>query len=380
MTSGTMRIAVIADDLTGALDTVSPLAERGAAAVVYTSVAGLPAVFDEALEVIGISTNSRHLPADEAAKHAAEAAGRLRAWRPGVVVKKIDSRLKGNVAAECAAVAGALGYNRLLIAPAAPDVGRRVVNGHVVGHGVAVPLDVAGHFAGCPVPFAVADAATGEDLDAITEGLAAADRTLAVGTRGLAAALARRHFTGRPTRALKAEAPMLVAIGTRDPITLRQVETLLADLRFQRMWAEGGDLAPLPQARDTRQNLIVQCTGTARRSPLEVADRFAAGLAAMIRQSPPACLLLSGGDTAAAVFTALGVDHLEVCGEVAPGLPWSVLRIGPVSITILTKSGGFGGPGILAEVLGSAGPTAGTKAQEPAAAAGAYWMDGHGAR
>ena len=85
-----MRIAVIADDLTGAADTGAALVRAGH----RTAVAFRGERVDA--DAVVIDTDSRGLPA-------AEAAARVRAVALGgaeIVMKKVDSTLRGPLAAE----------------------------------------------------------------------------------------------------------------------------------------------------------------------------------------------------------------------------------------------------------------------------------------
>lgn len=128
-----MRIAIIADDLTGANDTAVAFARRGfPAATVLTPVRfGL---LVQEYDVIAVSTESRALPPDEAYAAvravAREMAGRLAGFPGTVIYKKIDSALRGPVAAELHALLDALPrLKRILIAPAFPAAGRTTVDG-----------------------------------------------------------------------------------------------------------------------------------------------------------------------------------------------------------------------------------------------------------
>ena len=62
-------------------------------------------------------------------------------------------------------------------------------------------------------------------------------------------------------------------------------------------------------------------------------------------------LVLSGGDTASLVCRALDVRAIELCREVAPGIPYGILHGGPFDgLPVATKSGGFGCPDALMQV------------------------------
>ena len=73
-----------------------------------TRVVALPgtaAVTDLAgVGVLSVNTASRHLPAGEAALRVAALAGLLAAGGPRILLKKIDSTLRGNVVAETCAL------------------------------------------------------------------------------------------------------------------------------------------------------------------------------------------------------------------------------------------------------------------------------------
>lgn len=216
-----MKLCIIADDLTGALDSAAPFAGRGLAVQVALSPEAVASVAASGAQVMAVSTRSRDGTKDAARKAMAQVVAALPAGVP--VLKKIDSRLKGHVAAELAVLDPA----RMLVAPAIPDFGRITQAGHVGGYGVARPLSIAealGPLAGRAVI---------PDVTSATELAAALDRTqpgdLLVGARGLAEALAIR-MTGQPaaTPVLPRAARSLLVIGSRDPITVEQARQVQA--------------------------------------------------------------------------------------------------------------------------------------------------------
>ena len=58
-------------------------------------------------------------------------------------------------------------------------------------------------------------------------------------------------------------------------------------------------------------------------------------------------LVVTGGETARAIFDELDIHSLRLLGEVEPGLPLAVAEIGPHPLPVLTKAGGFGSAGTL---------------------------------
>lgn len=334
----TLQVAIIADDLTGALDTSAPFVAAGYKVAVATRTAGLEAALNEGAEVVVVNTASRGLAAAEAAAVAGEVARRLRPARPALVFKKIDSRLKGNPGAEAAAIMTAFGFAGIRVAPAVPEQGRLTRAGAVVGRGVAVPIEIAPLFARSPV--SVADAGSDAELDRIA---AAGDwtTTLAVGARGLGAAFARR----RPAIAVAPFPPdrrTLFVIGSRDAITAQQIAAL-----------EGVDIADASQGRfagPIELPGLMRCVGDEDDAGA-VARRLAASAAGAISGARPKVLVLSGGDTALAVLDQLGAGLIHPQGEAPGGLPWFTIDLPQGEIRVVVKSGGFGDSNALAALL-----------------------------
>ncbi len=123
-----LRIAVVADDLTGSADTGVQFCP--AVGPVYLTSLGntgfaLPSEgFDSA--GISINTNSRHVSRAEAAGKVKMAVAGLRAGglRAEIVYKKIDSCLRGNIGAELDALLAETGAAACFVAPALPAQGR----------------------------------------------------------------------------------------------------------------------------------------------------------------------------------------------------------------------------------------------------------------
>ncbi len=332
-----MDLCIIADDLTGAFDAAAPFAGRGLPTVVALRPEALPEALAKGARIVAVSTQSREIPA-EAAQAAVAAVARLLP-EGARVFKKVDSRLKGHIAEELAALAP----ERLLVAPAIPDFGRIVSGGAVCGFGVEVPIPVApvlGSFAAHAV---IPDTATPEEMRAALA--LQPEEALLVGARGLAEALAV-ELSGQ----VSAVAPVpqgsraLIVIGSRDPITLAQVAQLQA---------RGVDWRGAPNGRLTdlsppKALTVVQAVP---------GDRVAAGAevsAALAQSLHPALtdaadlLFLTGGATAEAVMDAMALSVLELRGEVLPGVPLAMAG----ERVIIVKSGGFGGQDTLIRLAG----------------------------
>ena len=126
-------ITVIADDLTGAADAGVQLARAGYRTAVFFDASELLA---GDLDAVAVDTDSRTRPAGFAARRVVEAAHAVR--YASIVYKKLDSTLRGNVAAELEAAFGAAGRERTIVAPAFPAAGRTTIGGTQLVHGVPV--------------------------------------------------------------------------------------------------------------------------------------------------------------------------------------------------------------------------------------------------
>ena len=305
-------------------------------------------------DVISVSLNSREGGEADAARMAAIAAALVPSGVP--IFKKTDSRLKGHVRAEIEAIVSAMHAARVVLCPAIPAMGRMVRDGRLQGFGVDAPVncqDVMGRGLSLSgVDLITPDAENDDDLDRIAARFFAVD-TLFCGARGLAAALARKMSgadVGFPFGQTALPQPILFAIGSRDPITMRQVEvlrTVCADISY--LAAPNGSV---PETRFPEGNLIIQASaGAAQSGSYGVTAAFADGVAAGVGTGC-ASLFLTGGETASAVLNRLGIGVLEIIGEPLPGMPASV-PLGSASYpVIVTKSGGFGGPDALSRLVG----------------------------
>src|SRR5919107_340153 len=127
-------IAIVADDLTGAADTGVQFVHAGYRTAVFFRATE---VLEDDLDAVSFDTDSRAMPAGFAAKRVLDAAHAARGAH--IVYKKLDSTLRGNVAAELAAALGGARRDRVIVAPAFPAAGRTTVGGSQRVH--SVPVD-----------------------------------------------------------------------------------------------------------------------------------------------------------------------------------------------------------------------------------------------
>ncbi len=346
-----LKVAIIADDLTGALDTGTPFIDAGLSVAVAIDVGAIAETLSTSCEVVVVNTASRALPEEEAARTVSAAATALLAASPHIVLKKIDSRLKGNVAAESAALAASFGHEMIVVAPAIPDQQRLTRDGHVVGRGLDEALPIADLFKANDGQVLVRDAETDSDLDRVVD---AYDwkTTLAVGARGIGAALARKigKVSGKADKHFTGSARTVFAFGSRDPITAAQMTKLEATGSLA--LAIDAPMGVLPHDERFGLPILLRCTGEITSEAAAVADRFAKGVKSVIEMTRPEMLMVGGGDTALAVFRALGIRVLRPQGEIEAGIPWfDVTTADGLRFRCAVKSGGFGNSDSLVRLI-----------------------------
>jgi len=413
-TGAGLAVALVADDLTGALDAAAPFAGRGLRVRVHRSSDTLPvpggaadgprapgsarprgSACDPSGGVLAVSTSSRHL-APAAARGAVEAAARrLLAWTPRLAFKKIDSTLRGPVPDEVAAAMKVFGRRSALVCPAFPAAGRIVRDGEIFVYGEPLGETEYAQDFRTPASTGILEAifarigavrrfCPGESLrgrpgegilvaDADTEAhlahLAAlvaehARDVLAVGSDGLAAGLAHL-FEARSRPALIAGGAgriVLFALGSRAGATAEQADRLLdANPELAVVEAPAGKLDPeaVIRAAGSACAVLLRVPASPRGDPGTVARSFAAGILRTVeRLGGPgrlAALAAAGGDTVEAILDAFGIAALDVLGEFRPGVPVSRSAApGGSDLTLVSKAGGFGAPNLFVELAAEA--------------------------
>ena len=121
-----MKIAIIADDLTGAADAGVQFTRRKWKTSVYFQS---PDIVEPEDDVIIFDTDSRSVPVDEAYRRVKSVAEWLKERSVELIYKKLDSTFRGNVGAELDAVFDVFQPDFILCSPAYPDHQRMVKNG-----------------------------------------------------------------------------------------------------------------------------------------------------------------------------------------------------------------------------------------------------------
>jgi uncharacterized protein YgbK (DUF1537 family) len=366
-------VTVFADDLSGATETASAFLGRAVDLALRLDATTPP----HTAGVTVADLNTRAMTAEDAQRTLRTALAGVP--RDGLVVKKIDSLLRGHIGAEVAVLAE---RGPVIMAAALPAMNRIVVGGtlhvggvplhrtrawaaettsppptvtalfgdlptasiptaHEPGHELAESLSRAasmGHIAVC-------DATTDADLDLIVRTRRSIPGAQLVGTSALAAAVARTlPVAEREPDIRRPATTLLTVVGTAEPIAVAQVAALVADgVQHVAVGADAllsGRADPTPVTRALERGSVVLTIAGA--VDPATARGLSAALGRFVRagqaQHRPD-LVLTGGETARAVVDALGLTALRPVHEVHHGAVVSVASDGR---SIVTRPGSFG--------------------------------------
>ena len=391
-------LMVIADDLAGAADCAVACGE--AVLMLHADEVGDG-------RFVAMDADTRWRSAEEAANAMRELVRHERGQMGGgerLLFRKVDSTLRGHVAAELAAI---LDARRAVIrektvavfAPSLPSQGRTVIGGRVLVHGVPLEesdawkrektkpastimetlavsglrsslialervrsepamLERAMLSAARRAEVVICDAETEADLAAIASASMVLRRgAVWVGSSGLARQLAvAMGWSARTAAAVPefAAGPTLYMVGSMTEIAREQatrlsaaegVETLRIPAAAFLAGAEAGveETRRLERALELGQDVLVfpQCDEL-------LTYEAGAELARSLGRFVAACsdriggLVATGGETARAVLDAWGVTRLRLLGEVEAGVAFSTTERWRRVVPVVTKAGGFG--------------------------------------
>ena len=353
----------LADDLSGALDAAAAFHGAGRRVrVVLSAAEWTPRDTDE---VVGVTTETRNASAAVAAATVAHAIARGRAHGARLLYKKIDSTLRGPVAAELRAIVAGMPEARILFAPANPAVGRTVRGGRMLVHGVPVAETEFARDPTGPVQQSELRSLVGEfDVGRVVIPDTESDEAIAasvalmekggpnwvpIGSGALARVVALRSASAATPRSdlsrAVAAGPILMVCGSSHRVNRAQAEDL---------WKERG-----VAVRELRSNDVagtVRAAGDALRSSgaasvLIGTARIDSGAAlraitdvtaALIAGANVRRLFITGGETAFAICCALAVSDLEFLAEIEPGVGLAHAAGGDGGWLLAVKPGGFG--------------------------------------
>ncbi|HVT73652.1 MAG TPA: four-carbon acid sugar kinase family protein [Lacunisphaera sp.] len=380
---------LLADDLSGALEAGAAFRARGRR---VTLQLGPDPDAGGAATLQLYSTETRNLSGPAAAALVRRVLRERRAAGARLVFKKIDSTLRGPVAAELAAVRDELAPPLLVLCPATPAAGRTVRDGLLLVGGTPVAQTEFARDPGSPVAESrVAACAAAAGFASVTSlslarlrgesGLAADERrgllasdaetdedlarlvalvqrqepaAVFVGAGGLAHAVARAQPGAAPTGpAVRLPSTgVLIVSASRHERSRRQLEWLrdrhgVPLIEFT--LADGTERATagrLAVALAARGCAALTVAGEATTSDPAAPVRGVVAVAQLLGEfSPrPEVVAVTGGETARALCAAFDLAQLELLHEIEPGVVVTATSSGSSAAPryIVIKPGGFG--------------------------------------
>ncbi|WP_187361667.1 3-oxo-tetronate kinase [Phytoactinopolyspora mesophila] len=386
-----MTLGAVADDLTGAIDLATNLANRGFRTIVTIGVPTSEPRPDTDAIVAALKT--RAIDPDDAVAdslHAVDALKRLGCRRFYVkYCSTFDSTARGNIGPISEAVCARTGAGSAVVVPAFPAAGRTVYQGRLFVHDkllheshmkdhplnpmresdvisllqeqssrpvgavrhatvhagparIRAALDAETASGACLV---VVDAVTNDDLESIAR---ATDNDVVVtGGSGLATGLIGPHIDDpRNVRSSgQAGPPRAIIIGSVSETSRTQTEHARTHLPWreldvtavlnqpERHVAAVADWAQEQWNNEPARPVLVSSGQVHSHDPRVsgVVEQANAALAVELARRGARQFIIGGGETSGAVVNALGIRQLAIGPELAPGVAWSSGPAGPDS-------------------------------------------------
>ena len=361
------HIRILADDLTGALDTAA--AFDGEVPVYIDRPPG-DATETARSPVAVVATPTRDVAVNALPGYLAPTVDWLGAGK--LAFKKVDSLLRGNTFAEVAWLLHNASFTRAIFAPAFPGQRRITVADRQWtldrdGKRTAVAASLTGTFAelglraramdGKDAAIWIPEVTTDEDLDRVAERAGAGADTrmsdlLWVGSAGLGNALARR-FDLAPREGLaaplpKGPGPTVLISASFQPVFREQWALLRADSGIAAVVAEAGDAVEtvnaVEEARAGASDVWFDLSPRQAISPDEALRRLGETTRMLVDRLPvPGRFVVIGGDTLLGLCRAAGATGLLARASIRPG--WGCARLmGGVwdGVPCYSRSGAFG--------------------------------------
>jgi len=401
-----IRLGLIADDLTGTLDTGVQFTQKGLLTLVPFKFS--PSFQD--IPVLGLNSNTRHSSAEMAYKRVRQLCRRLKGR---ILYKKIDSTLRGNVAREVMAMLDESCLSKAVLAPAFPTQGRTLEDGILKFYGTpfhlthyqkefSPPLEtsfipdfikreigesighidrrglaggasfLAGRILEAKERIVLIDTYEPQDLHTIGQAwwTFLKERALICGSAGLAkeieingSAVPENRF-----RIKRTELPFLLVSGSRHQKTLEQLKRAIDEFHFPVIEPDIKEFVhPVRCSQEVRRVIkhlsqtlsdhkgVILSTSFQEAIPGQgeiVSTNLGKVVAGILRRQHLSSLILSGGDIAMEVCGRLKSTAMRIESEILQGIPLSSLTDGPCKgLNIVTKGGGLGEPDAFVKVI-----------------------------
>lgn len=401
-----VKLLILADDFTGALDTGVQFSGKGIRTQVVVSSHWVEP--DSDCDVMVIDVETRHVPKEKAYEIVYEVC--QQAVRCGIscFYKKTDSALRGNVGSELQAAADAVSGKDIVFVPAFPAMRRITVDGVHYIDGVPVKESVFGQDPFEPVmhdrvdellratgykgeiigvskternqeeaesakqQLYLYDAETDADLDEIAEAVGKKKEIpILSGCAGFAAKLPELlELPVKESGSVELKENLVFLCGSVNPITKSQIVYgekmgiprihLKPEEKLEiSYWDQPEGLEKIRQlAKDGMQHIIIDSNDeeghndtmeyaaqkgyTIEDVRVRISETLGYLLKKLIDAGMEGTYLITGGDTLIGFMKAIGVNELEPVNEIRPGCVLTSLNYQNKKHYVITKSGGFG--------------------------------------
>lgn len=397
-----VKLLIIADDFTGALDTGVQFAASGAETRVITDTGYDFFRTEKEVQVLVLDVETRHLRPEQAYHTVYQIAKKAYQYGIPFIYKKTDSALRGNIGSELKAVIDATKLPSLQFLPAFPKMNRVTRDGIHYIDGVPVHESVFGKDPFEPVSCSyIPDIISGElpvtvvkdlkewepkqgilvydaseDEEILKTGrflMEQGELQLMAGCAGFAAVLpSLLGLTGNKKRTVALNNRLLVACGSVNPITRKQLDyaekegftrirlTPREKLEKGYFQTKDGkhklaewsavckkdrrciiDTNDLPGSNETME--FAQKQGILLDDlRVRISSTLGYVIKELIEAGVDSTLLITGGDCLVGFMKHIGCHEIIPVCEVAPGTVLSELKIQGRIAGVISKSGGFG--------------------------------------
>ncbi len=400
-----IRLLVLADDLTGAIDTSVQFSKYGISTLV-TIESSLEKIRDMNVEVVAVDMETRHTEkrvASDTVRRLVHEANRIGIrW----IYIKVDSTLRGNIGSEFEAALHANGCNRLFFVPAFPAAKRTTHN--AVQYVDNVPLhetiyandpftpvasgfipDIIAEQTDIPIvaikpnelselpsispekSIVVVDAKSEEDLFQIASVLLMdANNTLMAGSAGLAMMFSKLMAFERQIGKREKPKKTLVVCGSLNQVSIEQVKNAeragVYAHEISQMQKYAPDRHKSPEGQKELKKIVkvleeegalilksVPPNDEAARDldNRQVARNMGAMVVEVLRRSNVDYLVVFGGDTLYGILSQMEDVFVMLDKELEPGVVCSRIAFEKRNLRLISKAGGFGDTYALINIL-----------------------------
>lgn len=403
-----MKVLIIADDFTGALDTGVHFSMRGVQTLVSTDI-NLKRIDNEnKIDVIVIDTETRHLKPKEAYKIIKPIIKDAMDLQINYIYKKTDSALRGNISSELQALSDFSKKKQIPFLPSYPEMSRIVkngnllINGHLVSQSVfssdpydpvlesniikkieresaldaySVNLDTLKNISDAEGIY-VCDAKSDHELTRYINLLKRKNLlNITAGNAGFAKVLAKYIFPERNLFNICLRRKMIIISGSINPITKEQIRyaeengglriSLTKDqLLSNNYWNTSQGMKDIHHfvKEINRNHLIIFETSSkdtirdikAIKNKNNIREKIGNSLGNLVdslwNEEDESTYLFTGGDTLFQVMKKMNISKISPLLEYEPGIVISKVQYNEQEIPIITKSGGFGDKDLFIEL------------------------------